>query len=159
MTLNVFKKLYESLVEPVLFYSCGVWGISDFKEIQMVQNKACRYFLGGGKCASNVALRGDMGWNSCFVKAKLVVFRLWLKLRNVDDSRILKHIHNWSKLNGRSWDARVVKLANELNVSDLIQDVNLPMRSTLNDLKELLSNKDFENWNKKLNESEKVKDI
>ena len=93
MTLNVFKKLYESLVEPVLFYSCGVWGISDFKEIQMVQNKACRYFLGGGKCASNVALRGDMGWNSCFVKAKLEVFRLWLKLRNVDDSRILKHIH------------------------------------------------------------------
>ena len=117
----------------------------------MVQNKACRYFLGGGKCASNVALRGDMGWNSCFVKAKLEVFRLWLKLRNVDDSRILKHIHNWSKLNGRSWDARVVKLANELNVSDLIQDVNLPMRSTLNDLKELLSNKDCENWNKQTN--------
>ena len=53
MTLNVFKKLYESLVEPVLFYSCGVWGISDFKEIQMVQNKACRYFPGGGMYASN----------------------------------------------------------------------------------------------------------
>ena len=157
MTLNVFQKLYESLVEPVLFYSCGVWGISDFKEIQMVQNKACRYFLGGGKCASNVALRGDMGWNSCFVKAKIEVFRLWIKLRNVEDDRILKRIHNWSKLNGRGWEARVLKLANGLNVSDLIQDIHLPIRSVLNVLKETLSNKDYENWNKQLNESEKLR--
>ena len=135
MTLNVFQKLYESLVEPVLFYSCGVWRISDFKEIQMVQNKACRYFLGGGKCASNVALRGDMGWNSCFVKAKIEVFRLWIKLRNVGDDRLLKRIHNWSKLNCRGWEASVLKLANGLNVSDLIQDIHLPIRSVLNVLK------------------------
>ena len=33
-------------------------------------DKACRYFLGGGKCASNVALRDDMGWNSCYAKIK-----------------------------------------------------------------------------------------
>ena len=83
MTLDVFQKMHETLVEPVLFYASGIWGISDFKEIQSVQNKACRYFLGGGKCASNVALRGDMGWNSCFVKAKTEVFRLWIKLRAV----------------------------------------------------------------------------
>ena len=25
-TLNVFEKLYESLVEPVLFYASGIWG-------------------------------------------------------------------------------------------------------------------------------------
>lgn len=87
MTLNVFQKLYESLVEPVLFYSAGVWGVSDFREIQMVQNKACRYFLGGGKCASNIALTGDMGWNSCYVKAKIEVFRLYLKLKNLADGR------------------------------------------------------------------------
>ena len=56
MTIEVFKKLYQSLVEPVLFYASGLWGISDYREIQTIQNKACRYFLGSGKCASNVAL-------------------------------------------------------------------------------------------------------
>ena len=70
MTIDVFEKLYESLVEPVLFYAGGILGISDYRKIQTVQNKAYRYFLGGGKCASNVALRGDMGWNSCYVKSK-----------------------------------------------------------------------------------------
>ena len=68
MTIDVFEKFYESLVEPVLFYASGIWGISDYREIQTVQNKACIYFLGGGKCALNVALREDMGWNSCHVK-------------------------------------------------------------------------------------------
>ena len=66
MTYNVFTKLYESLVEPVMLYSAGIWGvgIAEQKKIQTVQNKACRYFLGGAKHASNVALRGDMGWTS-----------------------------------------------------------------------------------------------
>ena len=80
MTLDVFEKLYETLVEPVLFHANGIWEISDFKEILSVQNKAYRYYLGGCKCASNIALRGDMGWNSCFVKAKTEVLRLWIKL-------------------------------------------------------------------------------
>ena len=113
MTLDVFQKLYEKLVEPVLFYASGIWGISDFKEIQSVQNKACQYFLGGGKCASNVALRGDMGWNSCFVKAKTEVFRLWIKLRTIPNERILKSVHNWSKRYARSWEGRVTKLSNQ----------------------------------------------
>ena len=74
MTLEVFQKLYETLVEPVLFYASGIWGISDFKEILSVQNKACRYFLGGGKCASNVALRCDMGGIPVLSKVKLKYF-------------------------------------------------------------------------------------
>ena len=52
-----------------------------------------------------------------------------------------------------------MKLANGLNVSDLIQDIHLPIRSVLNVLKETLSNKDYENWNIQLNESEKLRHI
>ena len=97
------------------------------------------------KCRSE----GRHGLELLFCKAKIEVFRLWikLKLRNVKDDRILKRIHYWSKLNGRGWEARVLKLANGLNVSDLIQDIHLPIRSVLNVLKETLSNKDYENWN------------
>ena len=57
-SFEVFTKLYQSLVEPVLFYGAGVWNVTNFKEVQTVQNKACRLFLGGSKCAANVALRG-----------------------------------------------------------------------------------------------------
>ena len=40
---NTWKQLYESLVEPVLFYASGILGMSDFGKIKRVQNKACRY--------------------------------------------------------------------------------------------------------------------
>ena len=35
-----------------------------------------------------------MGWNWCLGKAKIEVFRRWIKLRNVDDDQIMKRIHN-----------------------------------------------------------------
>ena len=42
MSYNTWKKLYESLVEPVLLYASDIWGMSDFGKIKTVQNKACR---------------------------------------------------------------------------------------------------------------------
>ena len=57
----------------------------------------------------------------------------------------------------RSWEARVKKLSNGLNVSGLIQESHLPIRTALNVLKETLSNKDSEIWNKQLNDSEKLR--
>jgi hypothetical protein len=77
-TFNLFKKLYESLVEPVLFYGAGVWNTTKFRELQVIHNRACRLFIGGGKMCLNVALRGDLGWSADNTRGKLEVFRLWL---------------------------------------------------------------------------------
>ena len=57
MDYCVFSKLYESLVEPVLFYGAGIWGLSEQKKINTVQNKACMYFLGLGKNAAKLHCR------------------------------------------------------------------------------------------------------
>ena len=58
------------------------------KKYSQCKIKYADIFSGGGKCASNVALRGDMGWNSCFVKAKTEVFRLWIKPRTIPNKRM-----------------------------------------------------------------------
>ena len=64
MNYKTWKKLYESLVEPVLLYASGIWGISDFSKIKTVQNKAFRYFLSLGRNATKIASQVDMGWSS-----------------------------------------------------------------------------------------------
>ena len=46
---DVYTKLYRSMVEPVLYYGASIWRQSEWKEINTVQNKACRYFLGSAK--------------------------------------------------------------------------------------------------------------
>ena len=92
MAYDVFTKLYTSLVEPILYYCSGIWGLSNHSKINTVQNKACRYFLGVGKNAANIVTRGDMGWTDCFVKQKVECCRLFCKLTDVTDNRIVKNI-------------------------------------------------------------------
>lgn len=48
---NVFTKLYDSVVWPVIGYGAAVWGHKTFFCINAVQNKAMQFFLGVGKYA------------------------------------------------------------------------------------------------------------
>ena len=43
---NCFKKMYESIVVPIVNYGSCVWGQQQFSSINSVHNRACRYFLG-----------------------------------------------------------------------------------------------------------------
>ena len=81
MSFDVYTKLVNSIVEPVLFYCAGILGIRYYKEIYVVLNKACRYFFGTSKNASNVATRGDMGWVSCNVKLKIETVWQWCRMK------------------------------------------------------------------------------
>ena len=90
MSYEIYTKLIESVVEPVLFYCSGIWGTCKFPKVQRVLNKACRYFLGVSKNASSTASRGDMGWVSAEVKQKIKCVRLWCRLKLCQ--RIEQHI-------------------------------------------------------------------
>ena len=92
MDYDVFCKLYEFLVEPVLLYSACLWGLSEQKKVNTVQNKACRYFLGLGKYASNLASQGDMGWSSCAHKQEIEACRLYFKIQRTPEHRLVNKI-------------------------------------------------------------------
>ena len=57
MTYNVYSKLVESAVEPILFYCSGIWGHNRciYSEIDSVLNKAYRMYLGVSKNGPNIA--------------------------------------------------------------------------------------------------------
>ena len=42
MNISVYTKLVETMVEPVLFFCSGIWGHTNFSEIESVLNKAGR---------------------------------------------------------------------------------------------------------------------
>ncbi len=110
MTHEVYTKLIEAVVEPVLFYGACIWGLNNYPEVSVVLNKACRYFLGTGANTSNLATRGDMGWHSCHIKHKLECIRLWCRLSNTPRDRIVRRIHDWSLAQGKSWEKRMVDI-------------------------------------------------
>ena len=128
MNYNVFCKLYESSVEPVLFYGAGLWGLSENKKINTVQNKSCRYFLCLGKNASNIA-QGDMVWSSCVIKQKTEACRLYFKLENVTDQRLLKKVSHCSSSHGKSWVRRFRSFIDNIGLQHLLNRSDLSVKN------------------------------
>ena len=77
MSYDVYTKLYTSLVEPILYYCSGIWGLTGSTKVNTVQNKACRYFLWVGKMLQRLLEETWAGRTAWSIKGwKLVVFFL-----------------------------------------------------------------------------------
>ena len=125
MTFDVFDKLFKCLVKPVITYGSSIWGISKQPKLEVVKNKAARFFLGVRRNTANLTVLGDMGWTQNHVLQKTAVIRYWNRLCNTDNDRMLYKVHSWSMRNGRSWEGRVRKMLLDMNVNpNTIIDVN-----------------------------------
>ena len=65
-------------------------------------------------------MHGDLGWMSCLSKQRLEVIRIYYKLYNTEQHRILHKIKVRSKRKRRSWDFKVYKLLSDLSLEPLI---------------------------------------
>ena len=146
MSYDVYTKIIESVDEPVLFYCSGIWGTRKFPKVQIVLNKACRYFLGVSKNAPNTATRGDMGWVSAEVKQKLECTRLWCRLKNMPENRTARKIHQWSLSERRSWENTMLKYIEQLGIEDCMLSPQPSKAACMKIVKEKLSQIDIHNW-------------
>ena len=146
MTYNVYSKLIESVVEPVLFYCSGIWGHNKYSAIDAVVNRACRMFLGLSKNATNTASRGDMGWHSCEVKQKLNVVRLWCRLKTMSNNRLVKKMHTYSLNRARSWEFKSRKLFESLAIDNFLLTDNPCKSECVWKTKEKLKENDKGAW-------------
>ncbi len=56
MPYDVYTKLYDSLIRPIISYGAVVWGAKRFSCINAIQNRAMRFFLGTGKYTPTAAV-------------------------------------------------------------------------------------------------------
>ena len=75
MPFEVYSKLYDSVVWPVIADGAAIWGDQTYSCSEAVQNRAMRCFLGVGKYTPTAGICGDMGWTSPLIRQwKCVVF-------------------------------------------------------------------------------------
>ena len=146
MAYDVYTKMIETIVEPVLFYCSGIWGTRKFPKVQSVLNKACRYFLGVTKNAPNTSTRGDMGWASAEVKQKIECVRLWCRLKNMPGSRTAHRIHQWSLSVPRSWENVMLRHINDLDLQNCMITPSPNKSACLNAARDKLTRLDNINW-------------
>ena len=144
MAYEVFTALYDSLIQPILTYGAGIWGLYEHKCLNTIQNRACRFFLGATCKTSNIATRGDMGWTSCVTKQRLEVFKLWRRVGLMHESRLPNKIHKWSLNRKRSWEHRVQKLSKALGLEQYLYAVNV--KSTVQLIRKQLNILDEQKW-------------
>ena len=149
MPFNVFSKLYDNLVWPVISYGAAIWGTKSYSCISAVQNRAMRFFLGTGKYTPNASLYGDMGWQPPLIKQWKCICKTWFRLKCMTNDRLNKRVFEWSVSNARTscknWVYIVKKhfqslrcgayaeLNNVFSKSSLVQDVSNAMQTKFTD--------------------------
>ena len=119
---NTFKKMYFSGVQPIVDYASGVWGYVKGKEIDMIQNRAFRYFLGVNRFTPIAGMAGDMGWVSHTLGRYVCIARLWNRLIKMPDDRLTKKIFKWDREKSGGWCSEVKKIFDQLQLSACYND-------------------------------------
>ena len=92
---NTYSKLYSNLVEPVMDYVAAIWGYKAYNVNNTVQHRAMRCFLGVGKYTAIPALYGELGWKTPQMRHHLDMVRYFVRLVNMDKSRLTYKVFRW----------------------------------------------------------------
>jgi hypothetical protein len=156
MGFDTFTKMYESMVDPIIFYGAGVWGTKNFHQPVTIQNRAQRLFLGVHKYACNEAVNGDMGWRSASAKQQLWVLRLWNHLCEMDEDRLCKKFFNIDhKFKRSNWSAGVKKMLKSITGDDLYFNSKAPLGTQ--EAGEVLDMADELSWGVQLEKKSKLR--
>ena len=111
---SVYKDLYEKMVIPILCYGSEVWGFEVSHNIESVQRKFLKYYLGVGTHTSNAAVLGETGMYPVSIYYIYRCIKYWLKLLSMDTHSYphcsYKMLLNLSE-NGRiTWATKIKRL-------------------------------------------------
>ena len=148
MSYTVFTKLYESLVVPVFTYGAGIWGLKKYVEIDKIQLRATKSYLGLQKTASNQAAIGDIGWSSTYTRQIAEVYRMHVRLSNMNNHRVTKCIYKHSKKYQSSLDQEAIHVFKNYDIDCHFTQYNtkLKAKKQIKSVVETLKNFEQQNW-------------
>ena len=79
VSYDVYKKLFDSPVSPIIEYGAAIWSYTNYSCINAIQLWACRFFLGVGRYTSNAAVMGDMSWTPIYHTQWKIISSQWCK--------------------------------------------------------------------------------
>ena len=90
---ETFMKLMESLVKSVLLYGAEVWGCGrQLEQVEQVQLRAARIFLGVRRLHPKVALLFEMKMLPLKWEARSRCIDVWLKVLRMGDNRLIRSV-------------------------------------------------------------------
>ena len=93
-TLDIFLKLFDSKVLPMLSYGCELWGVQDITGIERVRTFGLKGFFNVSSHCQNYVFYGDTGRYPLYICHKIRVLKYWFRLLKMSMLSEKGH-HNW----------------------------------------------------------------
>ena len=161
-SLDVFSKLFDSKVMPILTYGCELWGLNDFIEVERVHTTCFKRFLNVSTHCANITLYADTGRLPLSITTKIRCVKYWLRLMRLSDSRICKQAYVslmlLSEQGSKNWvsDIKVLLETNGFGIVWLFKGVGSEILF-IKAFKQRLIDCYKQSWHDKLSSSEHFK--
>ena len=132
LSYDIYFKIFDSAILPILTYGAEVWGFQKYEHLERIQYLACRVFLGVSPKAPNNSVLGECGRYPIFLHTAKRCIKYWAKLLCMPNTRYPKKCYNMlfnieesGSRNKETWVADIKKLLFICNMNELwfAQDV------------------------------------
>ena len=156
---DLFFKILEGQVQPILLYACEVWGLNKCNVIETVNLYSLKQFLNVHVKTPNIMIYGDTGRYPLSINAAMRLAKFWLKILRMGEERLPKRVY---KMLVKSidccdnWANKVRTMLSENNLERFWESQEVQSESSfLHRLKDSLVNKFREQWLNDLHSSER----
>ena len=135
---DVYFKLFDAQVLPVLLYSSELWGLTDNFQVENVHLQALKRFLNVPIRAPNVIVYGETGRYPLYINASIRAVKYWLKVLSMEENRFPKKIYRMMCVSGNSetWATRIKNLLYRYDLGSIWENQsNQTERDFLQELK------------------------
>jgi hypothetical protein len=148
--------MFHSGVCPILDYCSETWGFKNYSQIDAIQNKAIRIFLGVHRYAPLAAINGDMGWSCSRTRRQLAMIRMWNRIMLMESDRLPRIVLRWDQQFYRNnWSSEIRTIFRNINQSNSFNNIMQTVSTT--SAWSLLHEKHCANWNLEINTKPKLR--
>ena len=148
--------LFDTMIVPILLYGSEVWGVYNFKEVDKLHIKFCKYILGVRQQTPNMAVYGELGRLPLSVICKEISLKFWKKIMKNYNSPIYNvYIDQCQNVNNSCWAKRLNSIIDHLGFSHLLLDFDRSVNYTAL-LKSRLRDQFIQEWSNCISNTSKL---
>ena len=160
--ISIFFHLFDCQVKPMLLYASEVWGNNVQHTVEKVHMFAARKVLGVSAKTPRHLVYGELNRHPIEVDSKIKTLKYWLKLQEMEDSRIPKQAYIRDEremhINPNSWSKEIKNMLEKNGYGYIWINKGVQYtRSFIKNFRQRLVDQFWQEWHQKLTESDRFK--
>ena len=150
--IDLQLRLFDSLIEPVLLYSCEIWGFEDISLLERVHLQFLKKVLSVRTTTPNFMVYGETGRYPIEINIKIRMLNFWNKLLMNNDKlsgmlyQLLLDMHNGGYCNSK-WTSYVKSILDHTGLSFVWNNQNVLDKNYIKlYIKQILCDQFIQKW-------------